>query len=957
MPAVGSLLERERELELIAASVKRAKHARDGSLLLVEGVAGIGKTALVDEARTLAADAGLTVLAASGDELERELPYGVVVQLFEAIMRDGDRDELLAGAAELAAGVVAPRETAERERIGGDPFGVLHGLYWLTVNVAARVPVLIAVDDVHWADGPSLRFLAYLARRLEGLAVAVVLAGRPAEPQADRAVLAALWGQPHARILRPAGLSEGAMTRLIERAFGETPDAAFVGACRAATGGTPFLVDELAGALAADGVRPNEAAAAGVHEFGPATVAHATLLRLARLSAAAAPLARAIAVLGSEARLDRAARLAQLDESEALEAVDALAAVQILRAERSLEFAHPIVRAAVYDDLSAGRRSALHGHAAELLAAEGADLDAVAAHLLLTEPTGKVSVVEQLRAAAGHARARGAPETAAAYLGRALEEGAGHELRVALLHELATAEKLLRDPTAITHLEEAMALTGDPVERARAAIDLAEILTAFGQWDRFVVLLEPALTGLGDRDSELALRLHTLRAGVAAFDPRLVGELEPQLPRLRALVEQGTPAGRGLALLLAGIAGLRGERLEQIAPLVARGLDDGRFLVDEGSESTLCSQAIGLVGLVLSEQLGRADDLAEQMHSDARARGSVYGVVQAVVSRAWVQARRGDLVSAEADLRTGLDLAHEYDLRFAQPIALWYGADAILERPALDDIAALAQTLELDPGLSETLHGAVLLEVRGRLRLLRGNAAGAIDDLRHCGQTLDALGMSSSSGWRSALALALSGEDRDQALELASAELSDARRVGLPRAIGVALRTRGVLEPGERGLAHLRNAVEVLQGSPARLEHARALVELGAALRRANQRAAARDPLRQGLDLAHRCGATRLADRARSELKASGAKPRRQAASGVEALTASERRVAEMAATGTSNPQIAQALFVTLNTVETHLRHVYQKLGINRREHLDDALDPCAATPLNTASQKLTVPP
>ena len=147
-----------------------------------------------------------------------------------------------------------------------------------------------------------------------------------------------------------------------------------------------------------------------------------------------------------------------------------------------------------------------------------------------------------------------------------------------------------------------------------------------------------------------------------------------------------------------------------------------------------------------------------------------------------------------------------------------------------------------------------------------------------------------------------------------------------------------MLEGGERGLRDLREAAELAAASGARLEHARGLVELGAALRRANQRTAAREPLRTGLDLAYRCGAARLAQRARAELLAAGARPRRGALTGLEALTVSERRVAELAATGMSNPEIAQALFVTLNTVEGHLRHAYQKLSIGSRGQLPAAL-------------------
>ena len=157
-----------------------------------------------------------------------------------------------------------------------------------------------------------------------------------------------------------------------------------------------------------------------------------------------------------------------------------------------------------------------------------------------------------------------------------------------------------------------------------------------------------------------------------------------------------------------------------------------------------------------------------------------------------------------------------------------------------------------------------------------------------------------------------------------------------------------------------RAAVPLLQVrlNAARRAHARALVELGAALRRANQRTAARDPLRSGLDLAHRCGAVRLAQRARDELLTAGAKPRRAVLTGLEALTASERRVAELAAAGMSNPDIAQALFVTLSTVEGHLRHAYRKLSIGSRGQLPAALRSAApGTAVPRGRQKTAVPP
>jgi DNA-binding NarL/FixJ family response regulator len=193
--------------------------------------------------------------------------------------------------------------------------------------------------------------------------------------------------------------------------------------------------------------------------------------------------------------------------------------------------------------------------------------------------------------------------------------------------------------------------------------------------------------------------------------------------------------------------------------------------------------------------------------------------------------------------------------------------------------------------------------------------------------------------WRSHLALALLGLGRrDEALELVREEVELARDWGSPRPIGVALRVRGLAEGGAEGIEMLRESVAVLEGSSARLELARSLVELGAALRRSNQGAEARELLREGLDFAIRSGARPLVERAEQELAATGARPRRLLLSGVESLTASERRVARFAAEGLSNKDIAQALFVTTKTVEVHLGNVYRKLGIGSRTELPQAL-------------------
>jgi DNA-binding CsgD family transcriptional regulator len=822
---------------------------------------------------------------------------------------------------------------------------VMHGLYWLAVNASAAAPLLVAVDDLHWADQASLRFVLYLAERLAGLPVALALSWRVAETGDDADHLARLEQAAADGAVFLTALSQSGVRALLTREFGIVPAEQFVTASHAVTGGNAFLLRELVRQLRADGIRPDEETAAQVAALGPRSVARAVALRVARLGPAAGELARAAAVLGDGAQLRHAAMLAGVGLADAAAAADGLAGIGVFEPGTPLRFVHPIVRTAVHDDIPRASRGLRHAEAARLLAAEGADLDAVCAHLLVCEPAGSAEVVERLRAAAARAVGRGAPESAVAYLRRALAETADVSLRVLLARELGRAEKVLGDPAAAEHLRESLRLTSDPAMRAAVVPDLAELLLLAGQWEAGTTLVREALAELADRDvpsGELATaimaRLRSWWAGLSAYDPHLVGELDQRLGELRSAARGPDVASRRLAGLLAGVLAWRGERGPGVLELLDHALDHGRLLARVDSDSLMAAQA--LLGPVMLEQLDRAEELADQLLAQSRSRGSVVGLVIAGCMHAAVGARRGELVGAETDVRTVVEIAVEYGIAFAIPSALWYGADALIERPGLADIAALADVAGLPPDFARTASGALLREVRGRLALAAGDLSTARAELKAAAGTYEALHLVNpgASCWRSALALAVAAEDPAEARRLATSELEDAREAGLPRPAGIALRTRGLLEGGERGLADLREAAELAAESGARLEHARALVELGAALRRANQRTAARGPLRAGLDLAYRCGATRLTERARDELLAAGARPRRGALTGLEALTTSERRVAELAATGMSNPEIAQALFVTLNTVEGHLRHVYQKLSIGSRGQLPAAL-------------------
>jgi len=933
------LLEREAE---IAAADEAIAHARGGigGVLVIEGPAGIGKTAVLDEARHRAERQGARVALARGGTLEREIAHGVVRQLLEPPVRAATRSRraaLLTGAAALAAPVVlseGPAVSLPEGAATDQRAPVIHGLYWLTANLAAEAPLLLAVDDAQWSDAASLRFLLYLARRLDGLPIVLLVAARTGEV-ADAPEALAELRLAATRVLCPAPLTSDAVEELTRTHLAAAPDREFVTACREATGGVPYLVTELLSAMSSRGVTPSAAAAGSVPRVTSRTVAHATMLRLSRLAPAATEVAQAVAVLGRHADLRRVARLSRLDDEVVLLEHDALAEANILRPGQPMGFVHPIVSASIYDEMPAGQRALAHAAAARILAAESADAEEVAGHILLTEPGSAHEFLDPLRAAAASALGRGAPESGVSYLRRALHEASEVAARVRLLFDLGSAEALARDPAAVAHLEEAHRCSDDPALRAAITVRLAPVIGYLGRWRDAGRLVRAAIDELGGGHVDLVAELEAAWAALSGFDPDLVEDFDGHRASLRDLAAKAGPAGRQLALVLAALSAYRGQDdLRDVVPLVERGLDGGRMLAEAGSRSW--PVAMGGQALVLVEELDAARRLAEDMLADARRSGSVFGFEAASALRAFVHNQAGDLASSEADLRVALETAEGHGIVLRTVGTVYQCIDTLIERSRVDDLVGTVESLELEPELGATAQGGMLLEARGRLRLAAGRRAAAVEDLRACGRIMEAIRWRNpvDSQWRSSLALALPPDARSEAARLVEEELELAQAGALPRAEGVALRVAGLLEGGERGVVLLRESLDVLERAPAPLERARTLVELGAALRRANQRALAREPLRAGLDLAHRCGADRLAARAEEELRATGAKPRRRAVSGLDSLTPNELRVARQAATGMGNREIAQALFVTTKTVETQLSTVYQKLGIRGRDEL-----------------------
>jgi DNA-binding CsgD family transcriptional regulator len=927
------LLERDGELGVIRAMLAQARSG-EGRIVVVEGPAGIGKSALLQAAGALAHEEGFEVLAGRGAELEGEFPFGVARQLFEpalAALPDADRADVISGAAELSQRVIgdAPTDLGDASALAA----ALHGLYWLCANLAERSPLLVVVDDAHWTDLPTLRWLAYLAHRLGGLRVAVIAAMRPGPPDHVAQVLDDLRRPGDVEMLSPAPLSENAVRHLIEETFGGAAEEEFVRALHEQSAGNPLMARELASALAADGGRADTAAAERIGSLPPDGALRTVLVKLGRLPRPASELARAVAVLGTGVRLGDAAQVAELDPRAAAEAADSLIAAGILVAEPLLRFAHPLLRAAVYEDISPARRAADHARAAELLRSDPDASEHVTAHLLASEPSGADWVVEHLRAAARVALSRGAPESAVSMLERCLAERPDRDVRAAVLYEIGVAERRFAPWAAIPRLTEAHEAAAETRERIAIARELAFALALSARLHEAFELLERTHAEVPEDDRELALAIEAELLTIGLYGPGLADRVDARIAALPQL-DGATPGER---LVLANVARRRemvGESVEEAADMAERAVADGQLLQDQVADSGM--YALALVPIALAGRYDTVERLCQYAVGDATRRGSPIGLSQVGAVQAFIAFLRGNLRSAQAQADATLELARE--TRFPPVIAsaVRVLVEVAIERGELDDADALLVDNHFAGDVPDVyVFFNFVLRARGCLRLAQGRTDEAIADLLEVGERERAARHGAPTPWRSVVAPALAARGEVEfARRLVAEDLEIERRRARGGFLAMALRGAAAVEGGDTAIEHLREAARILESGPRRLEYAITLADLGAALRRANQRAEARDHLREALDIAHRCGATVLAERAREELLATGARPRKNILSGIDALTASERRVADLAAQGLTNKQIAQALFVSPRTVATHLEHTYSKLDIKARQDL-----------------------
>ena len=599
--------------------------------------------------------------------------------------------------------------------------------------------------------------------------------------------------------------------------------------------------------------------------------------RLRHRPPAVAAVARTLAILGDDASLADIAAVADLDRDATARAVDQLIDAELLHRALPPRFLHPIIQQALADSIPPAEQAQLDLAAARELARDPARCERAAGHLLGTPPAGERWAFDALTEAARRAGARGAADHAVRFLRRALEEEAPVELTRAALFELGAAEATARMPEAADHMEQALRLSRNPAERAQAAIgvSLARFLAA--ELPEAVAACEAVLASDGELDRELRLALEFQAAAT-----RLVGglpdietfrrllALEPEVRRCETAAERGV-----LALIALVHAATTSHPAVEVAALGEAAWGDGRLLTEVRAQNAALAAPATMVALTaaptaiaLAGRLNRAIEVWSAGVEEGRARNSLLLYSTCLGTRASAREWTGDLGGAEADAVEALPLLPADD-PVVRPMVLSALVDVCIERGALEQATALVRDAWPTGDLPVSLSISQALASRGRLALRLGDPAAALADFEEAGRRAQALFYVNPCAlmWRSYGALACARLGRhERARELVEEEVEIGRRFGAPEPLGEALRVRALLVPGGEMVEAAREAVEVLAASDLRLAHARGLIDLGAALRRGGHRRDAREPLREGLDLANRCGSVIETDRAMDEL-------------------------------------------------------------------------------------------
>ncbi|NLU76615.1 AAA family ATPase [Streptomyces sp. HNM0575] len=923
------LLERKKEIAQVDGALRAARDGRS-SLILLTGPLGMGRSALLQRLAGCADGSDVRVLTAHAALMEQDFAFGVVRQLFDSLKTGAAHESrhllheepdkfarLVFTGDDGASGVDPDTDTAE---------ATLYGLRSLLARLSEETPLLLLLDDLQWADAPSLRWLAYLAKRLHGLRIVLVCTLREGDPWSRYSLVREVTDCAH-QTLSPAPLSLDATRAMVEEQFGEPGDEAYVRACYEVSTGNPlFLLSVLLG-MVVGGYRPTADNAEAARSLRPSELRERLTGCIRTQTPPVRDLAAAIAVLGDQADPGLIAQLTGLDDIGLTSAQRVLYELGLLADENTPRFVHRVVQDAVESSLTVTQREDLHNSAAALLYEGGRPAEQTAAQLMAVTGRGPSWSTAVLRSAAATALRRGAPEIAARYLRRALLDSTDQdEDRARLLIDLATAERTFDTAASERHIAQALPMLPQVKDRAAAVQRMPPALFAPPS-SSMVELMRRTAEELGapeDLDGttrETALRLEARLRHYAQEDPDALSSAVERLREMGGEPPLESGAERELTAVLLCSATFAG-RLS--ASAVAR--TAGRVLEREPADRARVHTTVPLAAITLL-----AADSVEGLESWLTPEEHPGRPVSAA-DDALLLAQRAMVRVACGDPAWAREYA-ESAVRLTAPC--WYEAPTLV-------LAAVA--LELgDPALSEeVLAGAesrkpVGLALTAMLRILqasvraqRGMRARALEDLLACGRQLESRGWQNSAvfPWRPrAIGLYQRLGDDLSAMVLADEEHSWAAAWGAPAVLGRALRLKGRLH-GDRGIPMLRQAVDVLRSSHNELELARSLVLLGSRL---GSGAEAQEALREGGELAAACGAPWLVERAVNEL---GTVP----ALKKQVLTPGERKVVSLAGDGLTNQEIAEQLGVSSRAVEKHLTNSYRKIGVSGRAELAEAL-------------------
>lgn len=880
--AAGSapLWERDAELATVAQAldVLCADQSSAGSLLVIRGEAGLGKTALLAETRRIAERRGCAVWSARGAETLRSVPFHVVRQLLQPALLSllpEEAREYLGDWYDIAGPALG---IAEPQADNADPQYVCDGLVAAVRRLSRRQwPLVLLVDDAHWADQETLRWLAAFAERLDDLSVLVVVARRPGEVSGDSARLldaVAAAGRPVPTL---SALTPDATAGLTRATVGRHADDAFCREVWAVTGGNPYDTVELLAKVQDSELQPVEAQAGELRALNRAARGGGLVDRLKGLGLEATRFAWAAAILGTGITVDMVAELATMNDELARTCAELLCNARILtepeppagteRTDGELEFVHPLIATAVYNSIPPGVCTAMHGVAAQMITERGRGAAEAARHLLKVHPDDDEELVEQLREAAREHLAVGAPDAARRCLERALAEPPLPEVHAHVLYELGCATLLTNPAVTIDHLQSALGMPGlDGDDRVDAVVRLSQALLHNDQLEEAVRTVEAEAAR--HEAGPVRMRLQAFQFMWEVIHGETVSPARSRrLAELASTCAGRDNAERALLILRGFDAMTHGESADEVIDLCDRALVNGRLAPGLGwTDPEWGMELLMMLGsaYTYADRLDRAESLfaeARRVYTTAGWRGGHLSLANAFLGLAY--RRQGRLRDAESTLREALVLAE----RVGRRLPLYWSAtcglvDTLLARGRVEEAWSVAERYGFAPPYPSTIVLPDIRSVRGRLLLAVGRTEDGINELEAAEKTAASRGGHNPvlAPWSIDLAKALAGQDPDRAAQLAADARRQAERFGTDTAIGEALRCAAALATGQRAVQLAARAVTYLEASPCQYEHAAARVEYGIAARSVAE-------LSRGLDLARACGAEGLVTQAREVLE------------------------------------------------------------------------------------------